>query len=255
MSLVKIYSDAYEQELIGHSDHISNYVRETNTLWEGSICSIIVDHIKNNSEFVDIGANIGLITLGVNQIANERGKSVKCFHGFECDIDNFSCLKKNTDLLQNNVKIYPFALADKNQLCLMSVNEYNRGCNFIYNTQSEGSIKNYSYPFIPKNNHYEKKCFGLSIPLDDIHYQFSDISVIKIDVEGFEYFVLLGAKQTILKYKPVIIIEIWDVNKDLIFEVFDNIFKYKIIHINEQNYICFPLESPTSTATTTPTEI
>lgn len=240
MSLVKLYSDLYEQELIGYNDYILNYVREKNTLWEESICNIIVDHIKNNSEFVDIGANIGLITLGVNKIANEKGKIIKCFHGFECDIETFSCLKKNTDNLQNNVKIYPFALADKNQLCLMSINNFNKGCNFIYNTQTNESIATYSYPFIPTNNYYDKKCFGLSIPLDDINYQFSDIGVIKIDVEGFEYFVLEGAKKTILKYKPVIIIEIWDVNKDLIFELFD-IFMYKITHINEQNYICFPL--------------
>jgi FkbM family methyltransferase len=241
MSILNTYIEIYNQEIKGYQDYILNRVLKTNTLWEEMICNIIVDNMRNDTEFVDIGANIGLITLGVNKIANETGKLIKCFHAFECDSDTFHCLKSNIKSIENNVKIYPFALADKNQLCLMSINNYNRGCNFIYNTQTNENTATYNYPFIPTSNYNDKMSYIPSIPLDDINYQFSDIGVIKIDVEGFEYFVLLGAKQTILKYKPVIIIEIWDVNKDSIFELFDNFFMYKITHINEQNYICVPL--------------
>jgi FkbM family methyltransferase len=241
MSIVNTYSEIYKQEITGYEDYILGCVMGTNTLWEELICNIIVDNMRNDTEFVDIGANIGLITLGVNKIANEKGKLIKGFHGFECDVDTFCCLKNNIKSIDNNVKLYPFALADKNQLCLMSINQFNKGCNFIYNTQTNENIETYNYPFIPTSNYYDKKSYIPSIPLDDINYQFTDIGVIKIDVEGFEYFVLLGAKQTILKYKPVIIIEIWDVNKDIIFELFYNVFMYKITHINEQNYICIPL--------------
>ena len=38
-------------------------------------------------------------------------------------------------------------------------------------------------------------------------FNFTDIDYIKIDVEGFEKKVLIGAKETILKYKPLIVIE------------------------------------------------
>ena len=51
------------------------------------------------------------------------------------------------------------------------------------------------------------------MPLDLFYNVFEkQISVIKIDVEGMEYKVLLGAKNLIEKYKPVIIVEIFDQN-------------------------------------------
>jgi hypothetical protein len=63
----------------------------------------------------------------------------------------------------------------------------------------------------------------------------------KIDVEGFEYFVLLGARNLILKYKPIIFIEIWDVNREKIFNLMSNEYGYQLEWIEEQNYICKPL--------------
>ena len=41
--------------------------------------------------------------------------------------------------------------------------------------------------------------------LDD--YEFTDIDFIKIDVEGYENQVVLGAKETLLRNKPIIIVE------------------------------------------------
>jgi hypothetical protein len=50
-----------------------------------------------------------------------------------------------------------------------------------------------------------------SIPLDSILYQFQRrISVIKLDIEGFEYIALQGMKELIQIHKPVIFIEIWN---------------------------------------------
>jgi hypothetical protein len=40
------------------------------------------------------------------------------------------------------------------------------------------------------------------------------VSFIKIDVEGHEIDLLLGAKEIIAKYKPIIEIEIWDIMYD-----------------------------------------
>lgn len=241
MSISRFFSDVYGQEIVGYDDFIFKNVKIQNTLWEEDICNIIVDNLKNNTEFIDIGANIGLISLAVNKIANEKGKTISNIHCFECDINTFTMLNHNVFNINNIVKLYPFALADRSQLCLMSTNHYNKGCNFIYSTCHFESTCNYNYPFIPLSNDYDKIKYIPSIPLDDIRYQFSNIGVIKIDVEGFEYFVLLGAKETILKHKPVIIIEIWDFNKDKIVDLFVNVFNYDISLINEQNYICKPI--------------
>jgi len=41
--------------------------------------------------------------------------------------------------------------------------------------------------------------------LDD--YELTDVDFIKIDVEGYENQVVLGAKETLLRNKPIIIVE------------------------------------------------
>lgn len=45
------------------------------------------------------------------------------------------------------------------------------------------------------------------IPLDSL--RLNDVSLIKIDVENYEYFVLQGAKETIAKNRPLIVFECW----------------------------------------------
>ena len=243
-NLNRFYSDIYSQEIVGYDDLIFNFVKDKNTLWEEKMCNLIVDNIENDKEFIDIGANIGLISLGVNKIAREKGKNISSIHCFECDTSTFRMLVHNTFFLSHDyIKLYPFAIADKTQLCQISENNYNRGCNFIYNTFDNDSSSSYNYPFIPVSNNYEKKNYVPAFPLDDISYQFKNIGVMKIDVEGFEYFVLLGARNVILKYKPIIFIEIWDVNREKIFNLMSSEYGYQLEWIEEQNYICKPLST------------
>jgi len=252
MDTIKFYSYAYDQEIIGYNDYIFNYIKNSNTLWESklwefNLCNLIVDNI-NNKEFIDIGANIGLMTLGVNKIAQNRVITINKIHCFECDINTFQYLVDNTKIISNKnnnknnnyIKLYPFALSNNVQLCMMSENSYNRGCNFIYKTINDKTSNNYNYEFIPTTNYYEKRVHIPSFPLDDIIYQFNNVGVIKIDVEGFEYFVLQGAHNTINKYKPIIIVEIWDVNLSKVFDLMQNIHNYTLELIGEQNYICRP---------------
>jgi len=231
------FSSIYKQYIHCYDDFICKFIKYNDKMWEEHLCEIIVDNIDNNKEFIDIGANIGLISLGVNKLALENNKCISNIHCFECDTNTFNLLVNNTSIL-NNCKLYPFAISDKLQLCLMSKNNYNRGCNFIYSTVNNYSTSNYTYPFIHSTNNFEKNIFVSSISLDDIHYQFTNVGVIKIDVEGFEYYVLLGAQNIIIKYKPVIIMEIWDINKEKIFSLMKDKFNYTIELIKEQDYIC-----------------
>lgn len=38
----------------------------------------------------------------------------------------------------------------------------------------------------------------------------SECNLIHLDIEGYEYFALLGAEETIKKFKPVVVVEMWD---------------------------------------------
>ena len=53
-------------------------------------------------------------------------------------------------------------------------------------------------------------------------FNFPKIDFIKIDVEGWEKQVLLGARKTIDKYRPKMYIEIWDKNYDTINELMNS---------------------------------
>ena len=68
-----------------------------------------------------------------------------------------------------------------------------------------------------------------------------NISVIKIDVEGFELEVLTGALETIRKNKPVIILEIWPDNKEKYLTWFtNNLPEYDIESLNGWDWLLKP---------------
>ncbi|MBV9773222.1 MAG: FkbM family methyltransferase [Gemmatimonadetes bacterium] len=52
-------------------------------------------------------------------------------------------------------------------------------------------------------------------------YGFRDVSFIKMDVEGHEPAVLQGARETIRASRPVVLVEVKELNRDLVFGFFD----------------------------------
>ena len=79
----------------------------------------------------------------------------------------------------------------------------------------------------------------LATKLDNITFE-RPISVVKMDVEGSEADVLIGGQAFFEKYKPTLVIEIWNKKKDIVFPILakmnyiqiwnknaDYIFKYK----------------------------
>jgi hypothetical protein len=54
----------------------------------------------------------------------------------------------------------------------------------------------------------DKKIKNKVNKLDNL--QIDDFDIMLVDIEGYEYEFLLGAKEKIIKYKPIIIIEIWN---------------------------------------------
>lgn len=81
--------------------------------------------------------------------------------------------------------------------------------------------------------------------LDD--YELTNVSLIKIDVQGYEPLVLDGAKQTILKNKPTIFIEIEPEHLEMFGFKDEDIFSrlsnlgYKVIHDHNFDYVAIPL--------------
>jgi hypothetical protein len=67
-----------------------------------------------------------------------------------------------------------------------------------------------------------------------------DLDTLKIDVEGYEYRVLAGAHETIMKYKPLLFLEIHshllNLYNNTVFDVYNilNDYKYKIFDIRQK---------------------
>jgi FkbM family methyltransferase len=63
----------------------------------------------------------------------------------------------------------------------------------------------------------------------------------KIDVEGAEFEVLAGAKETIKKFNPVIIVETWKNKGNIVkLNTFCNEYGYSLIYIKGDNYLLKP---------------
>lgn len=158
--------------------------------YELNITELIKLYLKKNSVFIDIGANIGIHSLSV-------AKSASAVYAFE-PIDFIrEKLVNNISLNRiENIIVVPFALSNENKVIKtnFSSSSSNQGTFSIVN-EAEGIS--------------EIKCV-----IGDEYISnnaITNISVIKIDVEGFEHSVLQGLKSTILSHKPVIFFE-YDTN-------------------------------------------
>jgi len=236
------YSDIYSQNINSYDDYIFKSSVLKNIYWEENLTNTICKYIEDGSDFLDIGSNIGLITLGVKKKLkddNKSNKTIKNIHSFECNNDIFKCLKYNTRE-HNEIKLYQLALSNEVELCNMTINTFNYGCNFISKIINEGNEKNYDYSYIIKDSNnvisdiYKVENNKIYIPTMSLDYLMNyfqnKISVIKIDVEGFEYNVILGSNKFLEKFKPVIIIEI---NQENFIKTYSLLISYNYILFNQ----------------------
>jgi len=133
--------------------------------------------VANKGVALDIGANVGLWT---SDISKEFRKVI----AYEPVADFRKCLQRNVNL--ENVNIEACALGNENTFIDMIITEENTGHSHV-NPESKGLGK------IPMYR------------LDDLELR--EVDYIKIDCEGYEYNILLGAEQTIKKFRPIIVIE------------------------------------------------
>ena len=223
-----INSEVYKQNILTNIDYIFRNSILINKLWEKYICQEICNFIEDGTDFIDIGANIGLITLGTKLLLQLTNKKINKYHCIECNSDTFLSLKFNT-AHHNDVNLYNLALADQQKLCNISTYNYNNGCCLIDKSYTENTINTYTYSHMNNNFKHNPSIFCLAVSLDSINYIFNNrVSVIKIDIEGFEDLMLQGAKIFLAQHKPTIIIEI-----------FQEKYIYILNLLNDINYILF----------------
>ena len=147
------------------------------------------------SSIIDIGANLGYYTVILGKLLKSSDKVI----AFEANPQIIEMLNKNIAIndLQEVIKVFNCALSDINDQKLK-----------LYIPQKAGS----SAASINKL-HPDETNNSIEITtqrLDDVTQirDLESISLIKIDVEGAELYVIKGALETIREYKPVLLIEL-----------------------------------------------
>lgn len=161
---------------------------ETGT-YEKGILSLLEKYLKRGDCFIDVGANIGLMTIFAAKQVGQKGKVV----AFEAHPETAKILEFNLNLNSiTNVESCIYALGSENAQTVIYDNwQVNRGGASLVISE-ENSV---SYPIEVKT-------------LDECLDSALIPKVIKIDVEGFELEVLKGAKNSIQKFQPILIIEL-----------------------------------------------
>ena len=160
--------------------------------------AVLYDYLKPGMMVIDIGANIGTTTLNLAKKVGSGGE----VYSFEPSPYNYRHASQNISLNDfGNIKLINQGLGnEKTTAFLYNVNTNNRGMNRLLKENGQ-------------NNSYEKASVEIDT-LDNsmINFSIPPPSFIKIDVEGYEFNVLLGGKETILKHKPALFIELDDNN-------------------------------------------
>lgn len=178
---------------------------------------------KSNGTFIDCGAHCGFWTLTL-------AKSFSKVYSFEPCKETFNALCGGIAINDyNNIERYNVAVGNLNQIGQKQLN--------IVSSGDGGGNSLYNYLNTPIKNTESIWCNIL----DNYKYE-GNVSLIKIDVEGNELETLQGAKNLIEKYKPVLIIEIWNQESYLsqklkVLNYLKEI-NYNYIRLNHEMHLC-----------------
>lgn len=160
---------------------------QTGTYEKGTI-QLLGDFLKQGSVFMDIGANIGLMSTIASKIVGEKGR----VYAVEANPKTIEVLRHNCAINQcENIEILPIALASEKGSAILYENwNVNRGGASLISQGDEHGIT------VSKER------------LDDLFSPDSPVHLVKIDVEGFELEVLKGGVDWFKTQQPVFIIEV-----------------------------------------------
>ncbi|MDB2418972.1 FkbM family methyltransferase [Amylibacter sp.] len=213
---ISVDIDSYiDQQIIFNKSYIEN------------INFHLIKNVQSNSLYLDIGANVGTTTIPVALLHPNV-----MVHSFEPNPAINIKLKQHINMnAVNNVTVFDFGLSNKSstsKFYFSSVKKGNHGTSSLRRNSDISSPAEMDIQLHTVDEHYQDS----SIP----------ISLIKIDVQGFEMEVLEGAQHTIKRFKPVILFEQEDqyqVDPEIQKSQFCNFFSclgYEVFEIDKYDY-------------------
>lgn len=164
---------------------------------------MIASSVTRRGTVIDVGANLGIVSIAISQVVPYTE-----FICFELNKDSAEIADSNLTKCNIPHTVYNIALSDLDGDCGMVFASNHQNCKLNKNI-TDITVK--------------------TKRLDS--YNFEDVSLIKIDVEGHEVEVLNGALETIRKSRPTILLEYHqEANSEIIFQIIDDL-EYEWISI------------------------
>jgi FkbM family methyltransferase len=174
---------AYKRDAVGRG----LYRRK---IHEPFLTNLLLERFAGSAQrnFIDVGANIGYFTCLMSNFAGPAGKVL----AVEPELYNFKLLQQNISANNlKNVEVFPCAVgASEGSAMLGLYKSSNRGRHSILDTTAKAQVK------VPLRTLDEiASSSGSSV---------QSWSLLKIDVEGYEAFVIDGAKKTLPRVEALV---------------------------------------------------
>jgi len=156
---------------------------------------------KGAGTILDIGGNLGYTSLLYNEITSINSRILT----FEPYLPNIRFIQNNIN--KTKIELLTIGLGDENEYVSIGFPEYTQS---IKNSDDRNNTGRVSVVNVTKNDKDSFQSSCIIYKLDDLLgiLKIEDIFFIKIDVEGYEGNFLRGAQSSILKYRPIIYMEI-----------------------------------------------
>lgn len=179
----------YTQDL-GLSPHII-----MTGVWEWAIEHAILKLVEPDHTIVEVGCNMGYHTLAMCDRIGSGGR----LFGFEANPELFQLLRWSVDHngFAPRVRIYNHA-----------VTEVPGDVSFTFDPRAVGG----GNVLTEKANAYDRVITVPGIPLDQTLADLSNVNLLRMDVEGFEPFVIRGAKKLFARSPDIKIVVEWSVS-------------------------------------------
>jgi len=144
--------------------------------------------VKKGMTVLDIGANIGFYSMLLSRLVGSTGKVI----AYEPEERNISILKKITRK-RSNIFVHPTACGEKTKILKLYLSKNMNIDHQTYDSGEQRTVRNV-------------RCVAVD---EDLEKE-QNVGFMKIDVQGYDYYALLGMKKTIQRSRELTLVgEFW----------------------------------------------